>query len=61
MSRYEELGVDIKKKGIESFKSVIENLYPDAFCVIQRDPADHGMGLVTHTDSAGSAVDFSSH
>ena len=54
MSRYEELGVDIKKKGIETFKSVIENLYPDAFCVIQRDPADHDMGLVTHTDSAGS-------
>jgi len=54
MSRYEELGVDIKKKGIETFKSVIDNLYPDAFCVIQRDPADHDMGLVTHTDSAGS-------
>ncbi len=54
MSRYEELGVDIKKKGIETFKSVIENLYPDAFCVIQRDPIDPGMGLVTHTDSAGS-------
>ncbi|MBT4320503.1 hypothetical protein HOD50_07750 [Candidatus Bathyarchaeota archaeon] len=54
MSRYEELGVDIKKKGIESFKSVVENLYPDAFCVIQRDPHDPGMGLVTHTDSAGS-------
>ncbi len=54
MSRYEELGVDIKKKGIEAFKSVVENLYPDAFCVIQRDPADHDMGLVIHTDSAGS-------
>ncbi len=54
MSRYEELGVDIKKKGIETFKSVINNLYPDAFCVIQRDPADYDMGLVTHTDSAGS-------
>ena len=54
MSRYEELGVDIKKKGIESFKSVVENLYPDAFCVIQRDPAYPDMGLVTHTDSAGS-------
>jgi phosphoribosylformylglycinamidine cyclo-ligase len=54
LSRYEALGVDIKKKGIESFKSVVDNLYPDAFCVIQRDPANHGMGLVTHTDSAGS-------
>ncbi len=54
MSRYEELGVDVKKKGIESFKSVITNLYPGAFCVIQRDPADPDLGLVTHTDSAGS-------
>ena len=54
MSRYEELGVDVKKKGIESFKAVIHNLYPGAFCVIQRDPADPDMGLVTHTDSAGS-------
>lgn len=54
MSRYEELGVDVKKKGIESFKAVIENEYPGAFCVIQKDPADPTMGLVTHTDSAGS-------
>ena len=54
MSRYEELGVDVKKKGIESFKQVIENLYPDAFCVIQRDPANPDTGLVVHTDSAGS-------
>ena len=54
MSRYEELGVDVKKKGIESFKQVIDNLYPDAFCVIQRDPAYPDTGLVVHTDSAGS-------
>lgn len=54
LSRYEELGVDVKKKGIESFKQVIDNLYPDAFCVIQRDPADPDTGLVVHTDSAGS-------
>ena len=54
MSRYEELGVDVKKKGIESFKQVVDNLYPDAFCVIQRDPAYPDTGLVVHTDSAGS-------
>ena len=54
MSRYEELGVDVKKKGIESFKQVVNNLYPDAFCVVQRDPDDSDMGLVVHTDSAGS-------
>jgi phosphoribosylformylglycinamidine cyclo-ligase len=54
LSRYEALGVDVKKKGIESFKQVVDNLYPDAFCVIQRDPAYPDTGLVVHTDSAGS-------
>jgi phosphoribosylformylglycinamidine cyclo-ligase len=54
MSRYEELGVNVKKPGIEKFRDVIENLHPGAFCVVQRDPLDHEMGLVTHTDSAGS-------
>jgi len=54
LSRYKELGVDVKKKGIESFKRVVDNLYPGAFCVIQRDPAYPDTGLVVHTDSAGS-------
>ncbi|MCW4048694.1 MAG: AIR synthase related protein [Candidatus Bathyarchaeota archaeon] len=54
VSRYEELGVNVKKPGIEKFKTVIENLYPNAFCVVQQDPDDPKMGLVTHTDSAGS-------
>ena len=54
MSRYEELGVDVKKKGIESFRGVVDNLYPGAFCVVQRDPVDPSTGLVVHTDSAGS-------
>ena len=54
MSRYEKLGVDVKKKGIESFKVLVNNLFPDAFCVIQRDPDYPDTGLVVHTDSAGS-------
>jgi len=54
MSRYEELGVNVKKPGIEKFKDSIDNLHPEAFCVVQRDPMDPEMGLVTHTDSAGS-------
>lgn len=53
-SRYRDLGVDVRKPGIERFKGAIENLYPGAFCVIQRDPADASMGQVLHTDSAGS-------
>jgi phosphoribosylformylglycinamidine cyclo-ligase len=54
LSRYEKLGVDVKKKGIEHFKQVVSNLYPDAFCVVQRDPDYPDTGLVVHTDSAGS-------
>jgi len=54
MSRYEELGVNVKKPGIEKFKDSIDNIHPGAFCVVQRDPMDPEMGLVTHTDSAGS-------
>jgi phosphoribosylformylglycinamidine cyclo-ligase len=54
MSRYKALGVDVKKEGIQAFKDIVDNLYPGAFCVITRDPTDPGMGLVSHTDSAGS-------
>jgi phosphoribosylformylglycinamidine cyclo-ligase len=54
MSRYKALGVDVKKEGIQAFKGVVDNLYPGAFCVITRDPTDPRMGLVSHTDSAGS-------
>ena len=54
MSRYAELGVDVKKPGIEKFKNSITNLFPNAFCVIQQDPVYPDMGLICHTDSAGS-------
>jgi phosphoribosylformylglycinamidine cyclo-ligase len=54
MSRYRKLGVDVRKPGIDSFKRAVENLYPGAFCVVQRDPGDPETGIVTHTDSAGS-------
>jgi phosphoribosylformylglycinamidine cyclo-ligase len=54
MSRYMELGVNIKKPGIDKFKKSITNLFPGAFCVVQRDPDDTDTGLVLHTDSAGS-------
>ena len=54
MSRYRELGVDVKKPGVEKFKNVVDNLFPDAFCVIHKDPTAEDNGLVLHTDSAGS-------
>ncbi len=44
----------MRKPGIDRFKEAVENLYPGAFCVVQRDPDDPETGLVTHTDSAGS-------
>jgi phosphoribosylformylglycinamidine cyclo-ligase len=53
-SRYRELGVDVSKPGVERFRGVIDDLFPDAFCVVYRDPFDPSMGLVLHTDSAGS-------
>jgi phosphoribosylformylglycinamidine cyclo-ligase len=54
LSRYKDLGVDVRKKGIKAFEAVVENLFPGAFCVVTRDPRDPGIGLVSHTDSAGS-------
>lgn len=53
-SKYAESGVDVKKKGIEVFKRSVDNLFPNAFCVVTRDPDFPEYGLVTHTDSAGS-------
>jgi phosphoribosylformylglycinamidine cyclo-ligase len=54
LSRYEELGVDVKKRGIEVFAQTVDNLYPNAFCVVTEDPFNPGFGLVSHADSAGS-------
>ena len=53
-SRYKELGVDVRKPGVERFKSSIDDIFPDAFCVVYQDPNDKSMGFVLHTDSAGS-------
>ncbi|MEM2112007.1 MAG: AIR synthase related protein [Candidatus Bathyarchaeia archaeon] len=53
-SKYAEAGVDVKKRGIEVFKTTVNNLFPEAFCVVTEDPDFPGYGLVTHADSAGS-------
>ena len=53
-SRYAELGVDVKKKGVESFKPFLDTIFPHAFCQIVRDPMLRGYGMVLHTDGAGS-------
>lgn len=54
MSLYKALGVDVRKEGVRAFEAVVDDLHPGAFCVVTRDPADPGRGLVSHTDSAGS-------
>jgi phosphoribosylformylglycinamidine cyclo-ligase len=53
-SKYKELGVDVEKRGIEAFKEAIGGLYPEAFCVIHRSPIHPDVGIILHTDSAGS-------
>lgn len=53
-SEYSQLGVDVNKKGIEVFTNLVDNLYPNAFCVISQHPTLPHQGLVLHTDSAGS-------
>lgn len=54
MTKYEEVGVEARKKGIEVFKSSVENLFPSAFCTVGGDPDLKNHGIVLHTDSAGS-------
>jgi phosphoribosylformylglycinamidine cyclo-ligase len=53
-SEYSQLGVDVSKKGIEVFTNLIDNIYPNAFCVVSQHPTFPHQGLVLHTDSAGS-------
>ncbi|MCX8171145.1 MAG: AIR synthase related protein, partial [Candidatus Bathyarchaeota archaeon] len=53
-SKYAESGVDVKKRGIEYFKHIVNDLFPEAFCVISEDPSLPGFGIVTHVDGAGS-------
>ncbi len=53
-TKYEEVGVDAQKEGIEVFKSTIDNLFPQAFCTVGQDPDDEEQGVVLHTDGAGS-------
>lgn len=53
-SKYAESGVDVKKRGVEFFKGIINDLFPEAFCVVSEDPSLPGFGIVTHVDGAGS-------
>jgi len=54
VSRYAETGVDVRKMGVEVFSSLLDNIFPGAFCVVSVDPDLPGFGIVTHIDGAGS-------
>ena len=55
MSLYGELGVDVKKRGVEKFKHLLsEAVYEDAFCPVFRAPWSRDVGFVAHADGAGS-------
>ncbi len=53
-SKYAEVGIDVRKKGIEVFKPSLESLFPKAFCPVIRDSKFRKYGMVLHTDGAGS-------
>ncbi len=53
-SRYDALGVDVRKKGIEAFGDNVKGLYRHSFCDIHPDPDMLGYGFVHHCDGAGS-------
>lgn len=46
--------MDVKKGGIEVFTKIIDNSYPQAFCVINENKFFPNKGLVLHTDGVGS-------
>jgi len=54
MSKYAQVGVDVKKRGIEAFQPLMDNLYPEAFSVLSQDPQFPEYVECLHTDSAGS-------
>ncbi|MEM1557897.1 MAG: AIR synthase-related protein [Thermoproteota archaeon] len=53
-SKYEELGVDVSKKGVESLKGITDDLFPEAFCSVVKDPLNPEWGIILHTDGAGT-------
>ncbi|MEM2796021.1 MAG: AIR synthase related protein [Candidatus Hadarchaeales archaeon] len=53
-SKYRQVGVDVKKSGIEVFKKHIKSIHEKSFCPVFKNPFDSSTGLVFHTDGAGS-------
>ncbi len=53
-SRYEELGVDVSKKGVEFLKRITDDVFPEAFSPVVKDSLNPGWGIILHTDGAGT-------
>jgi phosphoribosylformylglycinamidine cyclo-ligase len=53
-SRYDDLGVDVHKKGISAFRDSVTGIYKHSFCDIHPDPDFEGYGFVQKPDGAGS-------
>ncbi|MEM2878070.1 MAG: AIR synthase related protein [Candidatus Hadarchaeales archaeon] len=53
-SGYAGVGVDVRKRGIEGFRRITNNIFRDAFCPVVRDPSSKSRCTVLHTDGAGS-------
>jgi len=54
MSKYARLGVDAKKKGVEVFQALVDNVYPEAFSTVSQDPEFPEYVECLHTDEVGS-------
>ena len=52
--RYASLGVDVHKRGVASFKRIIDELLPGSFCPVIKHPLDPSKGIILHEDGAGS-------
>lgn len=53
MSKYEELGVEARKKSPESLESLLDRIFPNAFCPVAWDEESR-CGIILKTDGAGS-------
>lgn len=53
-SKYAELGVEARKKSLESIKVFLDNMFQNAFCPMVPDPIMTGFAMFLHTDGAGS-------
>ena len=54
MSKYAMFGIDVSKKGVNVFKSIVKSLYRFSFTPIIKNPLNPSYGFVIHVDGVGS-------